>query len=173
MQAPIGPMQLPDEHSTRSAGEILGEVLGSVKLSEPLIVHLVGELGAGKTTFVTGLLRALGHNDAVRSPTYTLIEPYDFRRGDQSELHIMHMDLYRLTDPSQLEELGVRDMMVANTVLLIEWPERAGHYLPPADITIQLRYPNTGTMGRMLEVNAHSSGTRQLLEQSYSHTLRP
>lgn len=180
-------IQLPDSDSTRSVGAQLGRLLLGMSLAQPLSVHLIGELGAGKTTFVAGLLRAMGHEGAVRSPTYTLIEPYEFQRADglshdqppndqspnnQSQLHVIHMDLYRLTDPSQLEELGVRDMLVGNTVLLIEWPDRAGHHLPPADITIHLAYLADGVAGRTLEITTNSQTTGQLLQQSYSHTLR-
>jgi tRNA threonylcarbamoyladenosine biosynthesis protein TsaE len=101
----------------------------------PLLVTLSGELGAGKTTFVGGLLQALGHVGPVRSPTYTLIEPYQFAGRD-----VQHCDLYRLRDPEELEDLGLRELRRAGSVVLVEWPEKAQGRLGPADIEIDFRY---------------------------------
>lgn len=164
---------LANADHTREVGALLGKALLKAGIDQPLIIHLVGELGAGKTTFVSGLLNAMGHVGAVRSPTYTLIEPYEFSRADAaaSTWQVMHMDLYRLTDASQLDELGVRDMLLPGTILLIEWPERAGDRLPQADVVIHLVYPADGLSGRKLNVVANSESARQLLHQAYSHTL--
>lgn len=154
---------LANADRTREAGATLGRLLFAAQLSQPLTIYLEGELGAGKTTFVSGMLHAMGHAGPVRSPTYTLVEPYEFKRADGTTLNAIHMDIYRLTDPSQLEELGVRDMLVAGTVLLIEWPSQASGFLPQADMHIQLDYDAANT-GRNLQINVHSSPAVQLLQ---------
>ena len=164
---------LSDADHTCSVGALLGKALLMTSLDQSLIIHLNGELGAGKTTFVGGMMNALGYAGAVRSPTYTLIEPYEFPSAAMTlSLQVVHMDLYRLTDASQLDELGVRDMLLPGTTLLIEWPERAGDHLPPPDVVIHLEYPADG-IGRKLEMHGHTSMGRQLLHLAYSHTLAP
>jgi len=117
--------------------------------AEPLLIGLSGELGAGKTTLVAGLLEALGHAGPVRSPTYALIEPY--RLADRD---VHHCDLYRLRDPEELEDLGLRDLLTPRSVLLVEWPERAGDRLRPPDLSLRLDYT---AAGRRVEVTASSA----------------
>lgn len=99
------------------------------------IVYLRGDLGAGKTTLVRGLLRALGHSGPVRSPTFTLIEPYDDLTPP-----IQHLDLYRVADPEELLYLGLTDLLDGRTLLLVEWPERGAGVLPPPDLAIDIAY---------------------------------
>jgi tRNA threonylcarbamoyladenosine biosynthesis protein TsaE len=98
-----------------------------------LQVQLHGDLGAGKTTLARGFLHALGHTGVVRSPTYTLVESYPL-----GTITVVHADLYRLKDPDEFEGLGLRDLATAGHVWLIEWPQRAGHWLPAADVDVTL-----------------------------------
>jgi tRNA threonylcarbamoyladenosine biosynthesis protein TsaE len=99
------------------------------------VLYLQGPLGAGKTTLARGLLRALGVEGAIRSPTYTLLEPYEI--GDRS---LVHLDLYRLNDERELEPLGLRDYPPERCWWLVEWPERAGSRLPAADLVVTLTH---------------------------------
>jgi tRNA threonylcarbamoyladenosine biosynthesis protein TsaE len=125
---------LPDAAATRALGARLGAVLRAAHAA-PTQVALSGELGSGKTTLVAGLLAAFGVSGPVRSPTYTLIEPYAF-----ADREVLHCDLYRLESPGGLEDLGLRDTLVGSNVLLVEWPERAGGRLGVPDLEIHLRY---------------------------------
>jgi tRNA threonylcarbamoyladenosine biosynthesis protein TsaE len=101
--------------------------------STVLQVQLHGDLGAGKTTLARGFLAGLGHSGVVRSPTYTLVETYLL-----GATTVVHADLYRLQDPDEFEALGLRDLALAGHVWLIEWPQRAGHWLPAADLNVRL-----------------------------------
>ncbi len=112
------------------------------------IVHLSGELGAGKTTFARALLQALGVGERVKSPTYSLIESY--RLG---ELDVHHLDLYRLADPGELEWLGLGDLWESGALVLIEWPERGAGELPAPDLLLRLEHAG---MRRRLDVVAVS-----------------
>ena len=106
------------------------------------VLYLAGELGAGKTTCARSLLRALGAVGLIRSPTFTLVEAY--RLGT---LTCVHVDLYRLQGPVEVDELGLRDYLTANCLLLIEWPEKGGEAVPAADLELTLRYANGGRRG--------------------------
>ena len=117
---------------TEACGARLARALPT-RVPQMLQIHLHGDLGAGKTTLARGFLQALGYSDVVRSPTYTLVEAYAL-----GAVTVVHTDLYRLRDPDELEALGLRDLAVADHVWLVEWPERAGAWLPAADIDITL-----------------------------------
>jgi tRNA threonylcarbamoyladenosine biosynthesis protein TsaE len=112
------------------------------------VVYLTGDLGAGKTTLTRGLLRALGVTGAVRSPTYTLVEIYEM-----GALTTLHLDLYRLSDPDELDNLGLREWARGGHLWLIEWPERGAGRLPGADLVIAL---TAGDSGHDIEVAARS-----------------
>lgn len=103
------------------------------------VIHLDGDLGAGKTTLTRGFIQGLGHDGRVKSPTYTLIEPYEV-----AGLRLFHLDLYRLSDPEELEYLGLRDHLDGESILLVEWPERGGELLPPADLRILIDHLEEG-----------------------------
>jgi tRNA threonylcarbamoyladenosine biosynthesis protein TsaE len=118
------------------------------------VIYLQGELGTGKTTLVRGLLRGLGYQGRVKSPTYTLIEPYSLEG-----LTVYHLDLYRLGSPDELEWLGIRDLPAADALLLIEWPERGEGALPAADVLVALNYREGG---RTLRLQALTRQGRRL-----------
>ncbi len=116
------------------AMQALGAQVGQCFLHGGLIT-LHGDLGVGKTTLVRGLLRARGYTGTVKSPTYTLVEPYHIDGKD-----IFHFDLYRLADPEELEYMGMRDYLNPNNLCLIEWPEKAANLLPPANLRIFIEH---------------------------------
>jgi tRNA threonylcarbamoyladenosine biosynthesis protein TsaE len=118
--------------ATEAIGARLAQALPA-GCSRALQVQLHGDLGAGKTTLARGFLHALGHSGLVRSPTYTLFEAYEL-----GAITVVHADLYRLQHPDEFEGLGLRDLASAGHVWLIEWPQRAGHWLPTADIEVTL-----------------------------------
>jgi len=150
------------ESDTEALGAALARALPVADLL--LVVHLCGELGAGKTTLARGLLRQLGHAAAVRSPTYTLFETY--QAGGWT---VLHADLYRLRDPEELENLGLRDFALPGHLWLVEWPDKGGQLLPPADLQVQLTVTGATHAAAVRALSA--AGTRWLagLEQRASN----
>ncbi len=139
---------LADAAATEAAGVALGKVLPVTELT----VYLHGDLGAGKTTLVRGLLQSLGHPGRVPSPTYTLVEPYELGRHS-----LRHLDLYRIADPEELAFLGIREM---TGTVLIEWPERGAHFLPLADVECHL---TAAEPGRVLMAEGRTEAGRTLV----------
>lgn len=147
---------LADEAATVAFGQTLGHAA-----KQGAIIFLQGDLGAGKTTLCRGVLQAFGHQGAVKSPTYTLVEPYQF---DQQSVN--HFDLYRLGNPEELEYMGVRDYFSAGNLCLVEWPERGAGYLPAADIEIFLTLPTSSLeTGREIRCETKSSRGEQICQQ--------
>jgi len=134
-----------------AAGSAVGRAL-----STGAVVFLTGDLGAGKTTFTRGALRALGHVGSVKSPTYTLCEPYDLSNAGQ----LCHLDLYRLSNPEELEFLGIRDYVASGAVLLIEWPSKGEGWLPIPDLQVALRESGDG---RELKIDALAADGEDVL----------
>ena len=124
--------------ATSEATEIFGAKLQQI-LPKKCTVFLQGDLGAGKTTLVRGFLRAAGHQGAVKSPTYTLVEEYLIH-----DRHIWHFDLYRLHDPEELEWIGIQDYFAHEAICFFEWPERGEGFLPEPDVIIELQAENKG-----------------------------
>ncbi|WP_052738321.1 tRNA (adenosine(37)-N6)-threonylcarbamoyltransferase complex ATPase subunit type 1 TsaE [Robbsia andropogonis] len=137
--SPTPSMSITDD-APGSAGDASAAFSG-LQPETGLQVHLVGDLGAGKTAFVRGVLRALGHTGRVRSPTYTLVEPYAVPRATPvpHTLHIHHFDLYRFADPDEWREAGFDDYLAARALNLIEWPSQAAGVLPTPDLILTLR----------------------------------
>lgn len=139
---------------TTSAMEALGGQLAQACQGRGTL-YLKGELGTGKTTLVRGFLRALGYIGRVKSPTYTLVEPYYI--GDSK---IYHFDLYRLVESEELDYIGIRDYLEDQAIFLIEWPERGGDSVPVADVQLQLSYQGKA---RLLELRAETAQGQAML----------
>lgn len=127
-----------------AASERLGQALAAT-LPARAVVHLEGDLGAGKTTLARALLRALGVQGAIKSPTYTLIERYPVEGGE-----VAHLDLYRIADPEELAFLGLDELFDSARLWLVEWPARGAAFLPPADLRIQLKVDGAGRVARLI-----------------------
>lgn len=157
------PIILSDEASQVAFGESLGRALAGHGQ-----VHLIGDLGAGKTTLARGVLRAYGHDGAVKSPTYTMVEPYE-----TASARVFHFDLYRLGDPEELEFLGARDMMGGDALCLIEWPSRGAGWLPQPDLEIHLAVCASGRLARGIAHSEQGNAVLALLpaglQDSVSH----
>ena len=125
------------------------------------VVTLHGDLGAGKTTFTRGFMRACGFDGVVKSPTYTLVEPYAI-----DGTTIYHFDLYRLADPEELEFIGVRDCFAEQALCLIEWPEKAESALPAADIECHIVCRDTA---RLIKLRPNSDAGKLLMLQAFSY----
>ncbi len=132
-----------------------GIALGAA-LSEKVLIFLQGELGAGKTTLTRGVLRALGYRGAVKSPTYTLVEPYQL-----GEKKLYHFDLYRMADPEELEFMGFRDYLEEGDYCLVEWPNRGEGILPGPDLQLTLEVAG---LSRDIEITAFSTKGENILK---------
>ena len=151
LRSPDGAVFLPDAEATERAGQALGHALETISGQEraggAIVVGLAGDLGAGKTTLARASLRALGVAGTVRSPTYTIAEPYETRIG-----RIWHLDLYRIAEPDELEYVALRDLVSESATCLVEWPERGRGGLPELDC--------------VLAIVRHGSGRRLRIERT-------
>lgn len=136
-------LTLPDSDATETLGAALARTFPGAA-EQCVGLYLRGDLGAGKTTCVRSLLRTFGVTGLIRSPTYTLVETYSL-----ASLTCVHIDLYRLQGAQQVDELGLRDVLNAGCLLLVEWPEKAGRALPPADVELALSYAPGGRRARL------------------------
>ena len=143
---------LADEAATLQLGQILAGLI-----PQDFVIYLYGDLGAGKTTLVRGFLRGLGYSGNVKSPTYTLVEPYDIEGRS-----IYHFDLYRLADPEELEYAGGRDYFNQDAVCLVEWPDKGKGWLANADIIIKLEYTDKA---RKVTLSAQSRRGEEIIKR--------
>jgi tRNA threonylcarbamoyladenosine biosynthesis protein TsaE len=125
---------LADEAATVAMGALLANIVQN-ELHKGIIVYLNGDLGAGKTTLTRGFVQGMGHKGNVKSPTYTLVEPYEL-----SDWNVYHFDLYRLGDPEELEFMGIRDYFNEDCCCFIEWPENGAGCIAKPDLIINIEY---------------------------------
>ena len=151
-------VQLDNEEAHVAFGEALGHALQGRGL-----VYLEGELGAGKTTLTRGVLRAYGYQGAVKSPTYTLVEPYEL--GCQ---RIYHLDLYRLSDPEELEFIGGRDVLADDALIFVEWPSRGEGWLPTPDLRLVLEVAAQGRLASLAACSGKGEDVLALLQNRVS-----
>ncbi|WP_446892556.1 tRNA (adenosine(37)-N6)-threonylcarbamoyltransferase complex ATPase subunit type 1 TsaE [Acinetobacter sp. NS4_7] len=151
-------LALNNEQDTQNLAQVLATHFRSG------VIYLIGDLGAGKTTLSRYFLQHLGHQGAVKSPTYTLVEPYQIQGQD-----IFHFDLYRLNDAYELELMGIRDYLeTPNALFLFEWPSKGGDEIPPADLIIAIK-KSEDELSRSATLNSSSAELQQALEQQFNH----
>ena len=151
---------LPDEAATIAIGSGLADVLKSATVQQTLVVYLNGDLGAGKTTLSRGFVRGMGHVGNVKSPTYTLVEPYEL-----GEWRVFHFDLYRLADAEELEYMGIRDYFNNDCCCFIEWPEKGTGLLAKADLIINLAYQDEQRVIKLQAESVHGENVMTALAQ--------
>ncbi len=134
---------LPDEAATLALGKCMAR-----GLVPGLVIYLHGDLGAGKTALTRALLHAAGHQGNVKSPTYTLAEPYQIHINNQS-VKVMHFDLYRMIDAEEFSDAGFREEFNDETICIVEWPEKGDGVLPTPDLNITLTVAGTGRLARL------------------------
>jgi tRNA threonylcarbamoyladenosine biosynthesis protein TsaE len=156
-------IQLPDETSTQALGAALARAL-----TPGLKIYLHGELGAGKTSLTRALVQAAGHTGRVKSPTYTLVEPYAISVQNQA-LQLMHFDLYRMGSPEEFIDAGFREYFDSDHLCVVEWPEQAQGLLPPADLDLFL---SVAGEGRTVELRANSEQGTTCLNHLDLHWIR-
>ncbi|HEX4842273.1 MAG TPA: tRNA (adenosine(37)-N6)-threonylcarbamoyltransferase complex ATPase subunit type 1 TsaE [Limnobacter sp.] len=149
-------IELPDESATHSVGQKLAKLVEA--LPKPLALYFSGPLGAGKTSLVRAMLRGLGVQGGIKSPSYALVEPYNLLKYS-----IYHFDFYRFFDQNEWVDSGFREYFEQkDSVCLVEWPEKAGQLLPTPDIHLHLKY--LGDSGRCIELVAHTEAGQRLLQ---------
>jgi tRNA threonylcarbamoyladenosine biosynthesis protein TsaE len=153
-------LDLIDETATLHFGAILAQFV-----QPNFTIYLHGDLGAGKTTLVRGLLHALGYVGRVKSPTYTLVESYEIKSNVFSNLIMYHFDLYRFNGDEEWESAGFRDYFNSESICIIEWPEKAQNVLPTPDLDINLEVKMIGEcLGRNIKLSSHSTLGQQCLQ---------
>lgn len=168
-QTPLGQrtFELPDEAASLAFGTRLANAVRAA--DGGLHIHLLGDLGAGKTTLVRATLRALGHEGRVRSPTYTLVEPYRIEdatavgaSGGPRVYEVYHFDLYRFSDPAEWSEAGFREYFDGRALCLVEWPQKAGTLIGVPDLSLSLDLAGDG---RVLTAYAYSARGKECLDR--------
>lgn len=144
-------LSLPDEEATFAMGRRLAKACHNAT-----IIYLYGDIGTGKSSFCRAFIQALGYSGKVKSPTYTLVEPYVM-----NPLTVYHFDLYRLSHPVELECIGIRDYFIQNALCLVEWARNGLGVLPAADIALTLRFHQHGRIAQMQSLSTYGS---QLIE---------
>ncbi|MDR2637236.1 MAG: tRNA (adenosine(37)-N6)-threonylcarbamoyltransferase complex ATPase subunit type 1 TsaE [Zoogloeaceae bacterium] len=155
----IQEIELPSLAATEKLGQALARTI------EPgLVIYLEGDLGAGKTTLARALIHALGHRGSVKSPTYAIVELYVISR-----LYLYHFDFYRFTSPEEFLDAGLGEYFCKDAVCLVEWPDKAGCYLPKADLVLALRpFAHADGEGRLLALDASSQEGARCLNRFFS-----